>query len=421
MSRTRQPPPGRRYDPRDPRSRPRGGAEPGRPPVTEDDRQAAAGRGPTGPSTSRPSAGPGAGPERLHLALIPLRLFLGATFLYAGLDKLLDRAFLHASGPGSIGQQLEGFTHVSPVAPLVGIFALPFPVLTGLLIALLEIAIGIGALTGLLHRLSAAGGFALSILFWLTASWATKPYYYGPDLPYAFGWLTLALAGHGGLYTIESWLDRWAGVPAGFPSGQGAAETSSERRVFLQAAAIGAVAVAIGGVTGVIGRVLRPGDDGGPAVAAANLSPGVGSGTLPETVGSAPGAVSPTGTSTAPTAPAASATVAPTTSSPDGPVIATLDQVKPRHALAFQDPTTGDPAILVRLASDHVVAYDALCTHEGCTVGYDSASGLLLCPCHGAVFDPAHAGEVLGGPTNQPLTSLPLRIDAATGRISLQG
>ena len=48
----------------------------------------------------------------------------------------------------------------------------------------------------------------LSITFWLMASWATKPYYYGPDLPYALGWLTLALAGTGGRYTIESWLDR---------------------------------------------------------------------------------------------------------------------------------------------------------------------------------------------------------------------
>ena len=413
MSRTRQPPPGRRYDPRDPRDRPRGDAEPGRPSAGDGDRRAAAGHGPSG----RAARGPGAGGERLHPALIPLRLFLGATFLYAGLDKLLDRAFLQAAGPGSIGQQLEGFVHISPVAPLVEVFALPFPVLTGLAIALLEIAIGIGALTGLLYRLSAAGGFALSILFWLTASWATKPYYYGPDLPYAFGWLTIALAGHGGRYTIESWFERRAGAPAGFGPGRPAIGSSPERRVFLQAAAIGAAAVAMGGVTGVVGRVLRPGDEGGPAVAAANLAPGFGPGTLPGTAGSAAGAVSPA----TPATPTASPSAVSTVGAPAGPVIATLDQVKPRHALAFQDPATGDPAILVRLANDHVVAYDALCTHAGCTVGYDSASGLLLCPCHGAVFDPAQAGAVLAGPTNIPLTSLPLRIDTATGRISLRG
>ncbi len=416
MSRTRQPPPGRRYDPRDPRSRPRGDAEPGRRPAGEGDRRAAAGHAPGG----RLASGPAAGGERLQLALIPLRLFLGATFLYAGLDKLLDPAFLRAAGPGSIGQQLEGFVHVSPVAPLVEIFALPFPVLTGLAIALLELAIGIGALTGLLYRLSAAGGFALSILFWLTASWATRPYYYGPDLPYALGWLTIALAGHGGRFTIESWFERQAGAGAGLGPGRPAIGASPERRVFLQGAVIAAAAVAIGGVTGVVGRVLRPADEGGRAVAAANLAPGFGFGTMPGTTGSAPGTASPV-PPVSPTVPSASPSTSPTPGAPAAPVIATLDQIKPRHALAFQDPATGDPAVLVRLANDHLVAYDAVCTHAGCTVGYDSASGLLLCPCHGAVFDPAQAGAVLAGPTNIPLASLPIRIDTATGRISLQG
>ena len=38
--------------------------------------------------------------------LLPLRLFLGGMLLYAGVDKLLDPAFLQATGPGSIGEQL---------------------------------------------------------------------------------------------------------------------------------------------------------------------------------------------------------------------------------------------------------------------------------------------------------------------------
>ena len=129
------------------------------------------------------------------LALLPLRVFLGVTFVYAGIDKLIHPSFLQATGPGSIGAQLDAFVKVSPIGPLVHLFGQPFPVAIGLLIAVAEIAVGLGALSGLLFRLSAAGGFALSILFWLTASWATKPYYYGPDLPYALGWLTLALAG----------------------------------------------------------------------------------------------------------------------------------------------------------------------------------------------------------------------------------
>ena len=143
------------------------------------------------------------------MALVPLRIFLGVTFLYAGLDKLIDPAFLSGSGPGSVGAQMAAFAHTSPLGPLVIAFGQPLPIAVGAGIALLEIAIGVGALTGLLFRACAAAGAALAILFWLTASWAIKPYYYGPDLPYALGWITLALAGTGGMFTIHAWLP-WA-------------------------------------------------------------------------------------------------------------------------------------------------------------------------------------------------------------------
>ena len=79
----------------------------------------------------------------------------------------------------------------------------PLAVLLGLLIALGEVAVGLGALTGLAFRLAAFGGAFFSLLFFLTASWTTHPYYFGPDLPYTLGWLTLALAGHGGLFVLE--------------------------------------------------------------------------------------------------------------------------------------------------------------------------------------------------------------------------
>ena len=61
-----------------------------------------------------------------------------------------------------------------------------------------------------------------------------------------------------------------------------------------------------------------------------------------------------------------------------------------------------------------------MCTHAGCTVGFDAASGVLLCPCHDATFDPAHDAAVLGGPTDQPLSALPIVVDPATGRILLR-
>jgi thiosulfate dehydrogenase [quinone] large subunit len=338
------------------------------------------------------------GDRRLFAALLPLRFFVGATFLYAGIDKLIEPRFLAASGPGSIGEQLAAFTHGSPLAGLVTVFALPFPVLVGVLIALAEIAIGLGALTGLVYRASAAGGAALSILFWLTASWGVHPYYFGPDLPYAAGWLTLALAGNGGLAILRVPFPAVL-APHGDPD-----EASPQRRAFLQGGLLAAAAVAVTGVAGLGGGLVR-GRDKVAAVPAASPSPGLGG----------PGASAPDG-------PGATPAASPGQSAP--PVagqIATLAGLKPRSALGFTDPTSGDPGILVRLADGGVVAFDALCTHQGCTVQYDRSSGLVFCPCHGAVFDPTHNADVLQGPAPVALAALPILVDKTTGAITLRG
>jgi thiosulfate dehydrogenase (quinone) large subunit len=156
--------------------------------------------------------------ERQHLrgtvsavALLPLRVFLGITFVYAGLDKLLDPAFFDPASPTGIRAQLEGFTAVSPLAPLIEAVALPAPIAIGILMALGEIAVGLGTLTGILYRLSALGGVFISLTLLLTASWAVRPYYLGNDLPYLLGWVTLAIAGSGGVLVLGPWLGRQLG------------------------------------------------------------------------------------------------------------------------------------------------------------------------------------------------------------------
>jgi thiosulfate dehydrogenase [quinone] large subunit len=85
----------------------------------------------------------------------------------------------------------------------------------------------------------------------------------------------------------------------------------------------------------------------------------------------------------------------------------------PRNAAAsYTDPLSGDPALLVHLADGRFVAYDAVCTHAGCTVEYDSTQQQLVCPCHGATFDPAGGAQVVAGPAPQPLAPLTVQIDA---------
>jgi thiosulfate dehydrogenase [quinone] large subunit len=183
------------------------------------------------------------------LALLPLRLFAGATFLYAGFDKLLDPRFFDPSSTASIQAQMIAFARVSPIGGIVRLGE-PLAVPIGLAIAIAEIAIGLGGLSGLAFRVAAVGGAILSILFWLTASWATHPYYVGADLPYAFGWIALALAGHGGLLVPDRFLaigssspGARASRPDGRRAARGDAPVSAGRRTVLQTGILAIIAL----------------------------------------------------------------------------------------------------------------------------------------------------------------------------------
>ncbi|MEV1020926.1 DoxX family protein [Streptomyces sp. NPDC050264] len=139
-------------------------------------------------------------------ALVPLRIFLGVTFIYAALDKLTDSAFFDASGAGSIGEQMRNVRDISAIPQLVDL-ALKAPTGFGYAIALGELAVGIGALLGLLTRIAALGGALISLSLWLTVSWATEPYYLGNDLAYLMAWLPLILAG-AAVWSVDAW---WRG------------------------------------------------------------------------------------------------------------------------------------------------------------------------------------------------------------------
>ncbi|MFD6185262.1 TQO small subunit DoxD [Streptomyces goshikiensis] len=127
-------------------------------------------------------------------ALLPLRIFLGVTFVYAGLDKLTDSAFLSADGPGSIGELMRGVRDTSAVPALVDT-ALNAPVGFAVALAIGELLVGLGTLAGLLTRIAATGGALIALSLWLTVSWAVTPYYYGNDLVYLMAWTPLILAG----------------------------------------------------------------------------------------------------------------------------------------------------------------------------------------------------------------------------------
>jgi Rieske Fe-S protein len=67
-------------------------------------------------------------------------------------------------------------------------------------------------------------------------------------------------------------------------------------------------------------------------------------------------------------------------------------------------------------AAGGVVAYTAICTHNGCEVtDWLGEEQMLSCPCHATKFDPRNGARVIDGPAPRPLPALPLTL--ADGRL----
>jgi Rieske Fe-S protein len=116
-------------------------------------------------------------------------------------------------------------------------------------------------------------------------------------------------------------------------------------------------------------------------------------------------------TSSAPQLPPPS-TEAPSGGSSKGTAIGLASDVPVGGAREFTDPAQGIPAYVVRPAESSYVAFSAVCTHMGCTVGFFEPAVQFRCPCHGSIFS-AVTGEVLQGPAAAPLPSIPVAKSAA--------
>lgn len=377
--------------------------------------------------------------------LLPLRLFLGITFVYAGIQKIMDPQFFNPQARGYIGRQIASFAINTPLNGFLMHVAAPHATLFGLVVIIGELAIGIGTLVGLLLRPAAFFGFILSLLFFLSASWHVYPYFYGADIVFAFCWLTLLLNGpsNTGYPSIDAWLtvvllesappERQQRLLPAFAILLGTIKSASDiapaqtvsftrkeaqarlihnhargaqraleaRRNFLLGVLTGGVAAFSVAAFGYAINIIR--------------ASAMDSGTLGATTGGT-GAATQQGLATPPDASTASAT--PTTTS-SGKVIAQVSAVPSNSAVNFTIPSNGDAGILVHLDNGQFVAYDALCTHAGCPVDYDPGSKLLVCPCHGAAFDPAKAAQVVSPPAITPLGSVSIHVDSATGAITL--
>lgn len=334
-------------------------------------------------------------------AILPLRLFLGVTFVYAGLQKLSDPGFLRPGAPTYIGAQLLSFSHNSPIRFFL-LHLMEHAQIIGMMTILGELAIGTAVLLGLFTRLAALSGLVLNFVFFLSASWNVTPYFFGSDIVFVAAWLTLALTGPGAfaldgvarkfVSTRFSPLIDWVAVgplhrdsdtdpfdPVGRVRAAATAGLSRREAVAGGLAALGLVILGLvprarlGGATGAVAA---------PKAAGSSVSKGAG-----------------TGSGTGATA-------------GGGRKIGNISQLPPNTAGMLTDPSTGDPAVVVRLPDKNLVAFDAVCTHAGCTVEYDPQSHMLICPCHGGEYDPAHSAQVVAGPPPSPLSKLPIRVDS---------
>src|SRR3954468_2776770 len=219
-------------------------------------------------------------------ALLPLRLFLGATFTFAGLQKLADPAYLDAQSPTSVQATMLSLQHQSPIGWMLGLSA-HAPVLVGVSIALGELAVGLATLVGLWVRVAAAGGLLLSLTFFLTVSFHTRPYYYGSDIVFVFAWTVPLLAGVWPGWTADRWI-----------AARARGDTDPHRRALVLggvgAAVLAATAGVLAGITAAVGRALH--SDAAPAVA--SLGPPLSS--SPSSTQSASPSESPTGSQQAP-------------------------------------------------------------------------------------------------------------------------
>lgn len=105
---------------------------------------------------------------------------------------------------------------------------------------------------------------------------------------------------------------------------------------------------------------------------------------------------------------------------PTGRLLANATNIPPNQSMTINDPTFG-PVLLIHLDNGQFVAYSPICTHAGCQVQFDPSAKDLACPCHGAVFDPYHNAQVLGGPAPYPLQTIPIQYDSSSGNVYVTG
>lgn len=387
-------------------------------------------KGPRRPRRSWASPPPRAGASA-GWALLPLRAFLGVTFTFAGLQKFANPNFFDANSASSIHAQLIGAARSSPISFLLGRLT-EHASAVGVLIALGELAVGLGVLLGLWTRVAALGGLVISLSLFLAVSFHQSPYYTGSDIAFAFAFTPLVIAGAGVLsldaaIAARAHREHGAPDPTLVPIEFGLVRESCGKLVDGRCEARGGQACEPRGCPFLTGSraplatrrkldevdrraaLLGAGAAGATAVAVA-----IGAGASAAIGRAVGGAPSPKGGGTGQLGPSPK---------PQGKgakryAIGAASAVPVGSAATFQNPINDQTGIVLHAAEGEFRAFDAICNHAGCVVTYSKPNDLFVCPCHGSEFS-ASTGKLELGPATAGLKEYRCKV-GADGQLYLE-
>ncbi|MEM9446926.1 MAG: Rieske (2Fe-2S) protein [Cyanobacteria bacterium P01_E01_bin.6] len=97
---------------------------------------------------------------------------------------------------------------------------------------------------------------------------------------------------------------------------------------------------------------------------------------------------------------------------PDGSfVVGTVADLDENGVLKGRPAFSSGAVLVIRApdAADTLYVVDSLCTHQGCSVDWESSASEFACPCHGSTF--SADGSVTTGPATDPLATFQATID----------
>jgi len=88
--------------------------------------------------------------------------------------------------------------------------------------------------------------------------------------------------------------------------------------------------------------------------------------------------------------------------------VGTVEELDKAGQILKEESSLGAILVIGTSKSKKLIAVNPTCTHLGCTVDWEAAENIFLCPCHASEF--TSDGKVQNGPATKPLSTYEARI-----------